>query len=315
MQEKTNNPNLNSKLEGISIEELFKILWQSKWVIISITAFISLLAVVISLNLPNIYQSKAVLAQVDSGSDISSALNSYSSIASIAGINLGSGGSKSNSIKAIETFKSLSFFEKYILPNIFLPDLMAVESWNSNANRLTYDQDIYDTTTNTWVRDFAYPKKSKPSAQESYKVFISKHLKLSQDSRTSFVYISINHQSPFIAKEWLELIISQINSFFREKEKLESNKVIAYLNEQITMTNFSEIKLSISQLLQEEIKKQSLIEAKQNYVFDYIDPPAVMEKKSEPNRTLIVILSCIFGVFISVFYLIIKYYITSNRTN
>ena len=50
------------------------------------------------------------------------------------------------------------------------------------------------------------------------------------------------------------------------------------------MTGLSEIKQVLAQLLQEETKKLTLIEANQFYVFDYIDPPAVMEQKSEPNR-------------------------------
>jgi hypothetical protein len=51
------------------------------------------------------------------------------------------------------------------------------------------------------------------------------------------------------------------------------------------MTSLSEIKQVLAQLLQEETKKLTLIEANQSYVFDYIDPPAVMEKKSEPKRS------------------------------
>ena len=60
------------------------------------------------------------------------------------------------------------------------------------------------------------------------------------------------------------------------------------------MTGLSEIKQVLAQLLQEETKKLTLIEANQYYVFDYIDPPAVMEEKSEPKRALI----CIFMVLI-----------------
>ena len=58
-------------------------------------------------------------------------------------------------------------------------------------------------------------------------------------------------------------MISEVNYFYRQKDKSESEKAVRYLNEQIAMTNLSEIKVAVSKLLQEETKKLALIEAKQ----------------------------------------------------
>ena len=74
------------------------------------------------------------------------------------------------------------------------------------------------------------------------------------------------------------------------------------------MTSLSEVKLVIAQLLQEETKKLTLIEANQSYVFDYIDPPAVMENKSEPSRAFICILSALIGGILSVVLVLLKHY-------
>ena len=93
------------------------------------------------------------------------------------------------------------------------------------------------------------------------------------------------------------MIIDEINAFYRKKDKSESEKAIIFLNKQIAMTGLSEIKQVIAELLQEETQKLTLIEASQSYVFDYIDPPAVMEYRSEPNRTLIVIISVFLNNF------------------
>ncbi len=107
--------------------------------------------------MPNIYESKALLVPVNSSSGISGALGSYSGLAGLAGINLPSGGDEGNSAKAIQKISSLSFFENNILTNIYLPDLMAVKSWNSKTNTLIYDESIYEMNSNTWVRDYSYP--------------------------------------------------------------------------------------------------------------------------------------------------------------
>ena len=105
-----------------------------------------------------------------------------------------------------------------------------------------------------------------------------------------------------------EILVDQVNIFYREKDKLQSERAVSYLNKQITSTSLSEVKQSISQLLQEETKKLALIEANQFYVFEYIDPPAVMEKKSEPNRASICILSALLGGILSIILVLIRHY-------
>ena len=307
MQEAHSNKHPNDFDNEIDLQALFYVLLEEKWTIVSVTAFISIIGVIYSLLLPNIYESKALLVSVNSSNGISGALGSYSGIAGIAGINLSPGGvDAGNSSKATEKITSLSFFENNILPNIYLPDLMAVKSWNSKTNTVVFDEKIYDTNSNTWIID--------PSAQESFAVF-RKKLSLSEDKTSGFSTLSIKHQSPFVAKQWVELVINEVNSFYRQKDKSESEKSASYLNQQISMTVLTEIKLVLAQLLQEETKKLTLIEANQFYVFDYIDPPAVMEKKSDPKRAIICIISAILGGMLSILLVLIRRYTFSEKTS
>ena len=192
---------------------------------------------------------------------------------------------------------------------------MAVKSWNSQTNTVIFDENIFDTSTNTWIRDHSYPQQQIPSAQESFQVFKTKHLSLSEDNKSGFTTLSIKHQSPFIAKQWAELIVNEVNSFYRQKDKLESEKAVSYLNKEISMTSLSEIKQALAQLLQEETKKLTLIEANQFYVFDYIDPPAVMELRSEPKRVLIYILSLLIGGMLGIALVLIKHYSFSEKAS
>jgi len=301
--------------DELDLLEFFYVLLNGKWIIVSITTIVSIIGVIYSLLLPNLYESKAILVPVNSSSGISGALGAYSGLAGLAGINLSSGGNEGNSAKAMQKISSLSFFENNIMKNIFLPDLMAVKSWNSKTNVLAFDKNIYDLSTNNWTRDYSYPKQQIPSAQESFDVFKAKHLSLSEDKKSGFIILSIKHQSPFIAKQWTELVVNEVNSFYRQKDKSESEKAVNYLNEQISMTGLSEIKQVLAELLQEEIKKLTLIEANQFYVFDYIDPPVVMEKKSEPNRALICILGAFLGGILSTLFVTIRHYFFSTNAS
>ena len=298
--------------DEVDLRELFYVLLEGKWIIVSLTAFVSIIGVIYSLLLPNIYESKTMLVPVNSSSGISAALGSYSGLAGIAGISLPTDRDEGNSLKAIQKINSLSFFENNIMPNIFLPDLMAIKSWNSKTNTLVFDESIYDTNSNTWIRDYSYPQQQIPSAQESYEVF-KKQVSLSQNKNFSFITLSIKHQSPFIAKQWAELVVDEVNAYYRQQDKSGSEKAVSYLNQQISMTSLSEIKQVLAQLLQEETKKLTLIEASQYYVFDYIDPPVVMEKKSEPQRALISIISFLLGWMLSILLVLIRHYAIKQK--
>jgi hypothetical protein len=304
MQEAHSNKHPNDFDDEIGLRELFYVLSEGKWIIVSLTAFVSIVGVIYSLLLPNIYESKAILVPVNSSSGISGALGGYSSLAGFAGINLPSDGNDSNSVQAIQKISSLSFFENNILKNIYLPDLMAVKTWDFESNALKYDESIFEKTSNSWVRKYSHPKKQIPSVE----VFITDHLSVSEAKDSGFITLSIKHKSPFVAKQWVELVVNEVNSFYRQKDKSTSEKAVIYLNQQIVMTTLSEIKQVIAELLQEETQKLTLIEANKYYVFDYIDPPVVMEKHSQPNRALICILFALLGGILSIVLVLFKHY-------
>ena len=316
MQTEKINRHYNDNGGEIDLREIFYVMLRGKWIIFSLTTFLSIAGVLYSLSLSNIYESKALLVPVNTSSGISRSLQSSTTrnLAGLAGINLPSGGDDGNSEKALKKISSLSFFENNILHNIFLPNLMALESWNFQKNELVYDESIYKIESNKWVRKYSYPMRQIPSAQESFYVFKNNHLNVTKDEENGFITISIKHQSPYIAKRWVELIIDEVNTFYRKKDQIESETAVDYLNKQISMTGLSEIKQVMAQLLQEETKKLTLIEANQFYVFDYIDPPAIMETKAGPKRAVICIVFALFGVLLSVFIVLIKHYLFRERT-
>ena len=303
---------LNYKDDEIDLRELFGIFWKGKWLLIGITFLFSIAAVVYSLSLPNIYHSSALLSPVGNQSSMNQALRSYGGLANIAGINLPSSGDVSKTDKALEKLESLSFFTENIMPNIYLPDLMAIESWDAASNTILYNNKVFNEEKQLWVRDFQYPKSQIPSAQESFKVFKSS-LKVVKDNKNGFVSILVNHQSPYVAKDWVELIVDQLNYFYRSKDRLEAEAAVDYLNIQIAQTSFTEIKQVIAQLLQQKTQQLTLIEVNDFYVFDYIDPPSVMEEKAEPSRAIICILGALLGGIIGVILVLINFFFINRK--
>ena len=87
-----------------------------------------------------------------------------------------------------------------------------------------------------------------------------------------------------------------------------------FLNTQIAQTSFTEIKQVLAQLLQDKAQKLTLIEVNNFYVFEYIDPPAVMEKRIEPSRSSICIMGALLGGILGFLVILIRFIIAKPKT-
>ena len=126
--------------DEIDLRELFTVLWNGKLVITLITGFAAVCAVLYALWLPNIYESKALLAPKDeSGAGgLAGLARQYGGLASLAGINIGGGGGESSkSMMAQQKIQSLDFFTRHLYEKIVL-DLMAVDHWDAASGDVGY---------------------------------------------------------------------------------------------------------------------------------------------------------------------------------
>lgn len=289
----------------IDIIEIFSFLWDKKYYIFTITLSCTLLSIYYALSLPNIYTSEAEMLPVDEKGKMSGALSQYSSMASLAGISLPTE-SVSKSQEAMARIESFDFFSNHFLPSILLEDLLAVKNWNHETNNLTYEEEIFNSESREWVRKVSYPQSKIPSSQEAYEKYL-KILRITENKKTSFVTLSIEHFSPFIAKQWVELIIDQIDEVMRNQDKIQATRSIEYLNSLSISVSNEEIKNTFAKLKQEQMKQLMMVEANDNYVFNVLDSPLAPEIRSEPNRVVITILGTILGIFLSIFISLVLY--------
>ena len=176
---------------------------------------------------------------------------------------------------------------------------MALSSWDEESNSLIYNNSIYSVQTGKWSKI--------PHPQKSHQVFLD-NLQISQNDKTKFLTISVKHESPHIAKEWTELVVNQINDSFRAKDKREAESAMNFLNTQMALTSYTEIKQVVAQILKQKMQQLTLIEANEFYVFSYLDQPAVPREKIEPTRSSICILGTIFGFMLGVLIVLVRGY-------
>jgi uncharacterized protein involved in exopolysaccharide biosynthesis len=231
----------------------------------------------------------------------------------MAGINLGGGGGVDKTALALEIIKSRAFLESFIEKHQLLVPLMAAEKWDRVTNQLIINKELYDESTGTWLGDVKYPKTAKPSSWVAYKAFLSL-LSISQDSVTSLVTIEINHFSPELAKQWLKLIVKDINTFTREQDQKEAQDSIDYLTKKLEQVEVTNTETIFYQLIEEQTKNMMLTQVKAEYVLKTIDPAQVPDIKDSPKRALIVVLGTMLGGILSILIVLIRYFTNSDKT-
>jgi len=276
----------------MSLHEFFTILRRGWKLIASITICTSLVAAIAAWSLPKQYVAKVLLSPVtnQSGSGglggVSSALSQLGGLASLAGIAApGGGGDKED---AIATLQSEALTEKYIREHNLLPILF---------------KNMWDSRLQKWIT--ADPEKI-PTLWKGNQYFARHVREVNDGARSGLVTLTITWTDPRLAAEWANGLVSLTNDVLREKAIRETDRNIAYLNDQASKTNIVETRNAIYSLLETEIKKQMIARGSDEYAFKVIDPAVVAERASSPQKGLWISLGFLFGLLLSLGILMAK---------
>ena len=301
-----NNQEIGNSVEDeINVREVFFALLHSKIIIISMVAFFAVGSVFYSLSIPNQFTSSSLLKNSNSGSSQSSSSN-LDMIGSIAGLNLSSASSSKSSL-VTATIESRDFLKHLLTFDKVLPSIVAIKRYDKESGELIFDESIYDEKNNIITSD---PEK-KPTFHNTFLAY--NNMVNVSTTNTGYIYLSVTHLSPKFAYELLNLIIDEVNSLSRARVLQESKDSLKFLYTQLTETKQIEIKNSINQIIESELRKQMLAEVQKNYLINPLDKPFFPEMKSSPNRARICILGTILGLFLSILVSLVKYYGFSSR--
>ena len=301
------------RLNELDLLRIFEKIFQNKLLIIILTSIFALSSVFYALSLKNYYISSSILSvdQKDSqSSGLSNLGSSYGGLAALAGISLPSGGNSSayvvNLIESREFLKHLLTFENV------LPSIMAPSNYDPNTKLLSFNEELYNEEGNKWVRQVSIPRKVIPSHLEAYKAYM-KALSVKVDPKTGFLSISVEHISPNFANELLVLIISQANKLAKVKDMAETSSALEYLYKEYSKESYSEIKTSISRLIDAQLETKMFANVKDDYLISIIDPPFIPEEKSRPGRAMICIFLTFLGFVFSIFIVLIKEFLIIRK--
>lgn len=292
--------------DEIDLLELFNAIWQGKWLILAFTGIFSVASVGYAINLPDIYKSEALLAPVSDKGGIK-VPGQLGGLAALAGVDLGGMGGGDKTDLALEIIKSRDFLGRFIEKyDLYIP-LMASKGWNRADNSLVIDSKIYDAASEKWVRKAQPPFQPKPSVLETHEAFL-KLITVAKDKVTGMVNLSIEHYSPYLAKNLVEQLVKAINDEMRQRDLSEAQKSITYLNVQVEQTNIADLRTMFYSLIEDQTKTLMLANVREEYVFKTVDPAVVAEKKAKPARALVCVLGAMLGFILSTLVVLIRYF-------
>ncbi|EKA2633344.1 LPS O-antigen length regulator [Vibrio alginolyticus] len=301
-------PHPQFKDEEIDFHELFKTLWKGKWIIIAITFVFALGAVLYALSLPNIYKSDALLAPAESsnGGGLSKMAGQLGGLAALAGVNLGANESSQADL-AVQVMKSRQFVEAFINKHDLLVPLMAAKGWELTDNKLILDEELYNPATGEWLREPVGLRGATPTALEAFEVFSKEVLSVDQNKDSGLYTVSIKSYSPYIAQQWVNWLIEDINKVMRERTIAETSQNLSYLNTQLHKTAVADMQSTFYKLIEEQTKSLMLAEVQEEFVFKVVDPAVVPELKDGPKRALICVLGTLLGSILGVVLVFVRF--------
>lgn len=290
---------LSTNEDYINLKDLLNVLNKNK-IKISIFSFtFFIIGIFYSSFLPNIYKSETTLA---SSETISRDLGNLNGIAALAGF--GGVSQIDKTSIAMEKLKSLSFFEKFSKKYDVLVPLHATKYWDSVSKELIIDDTVYNPTSKEWLLEGGL------NLQNSFLKFHS-HVNIFKSSRTGFVTIEVKHQSPYVAKDWVENLVEEINNVQRKSDMDKALQSIEFLKNEMRKTQSVEVKQSISSLIEQQLKTIMVAKSETEYVFEILTNAYPNEKKFSPNRLIISSLFFITSFIFSTLFFIIRNYIFS----
>ena len=292
--------------DEIDLFELARTVWGGKWLIMFVSLSAAAISAWVSLQLPNVYTVEVKIAPVDEdqGGQMSAMIAQYGGLASLAGIPILSGGGGQTDL-LLEVLKSRSFLARFIEENALGPRLVATDSYDPVTGTESLDPAVYDQGTGTWVREAEPPKTAAPSEEELYEAF-TESLSVTKDKTSPIITVSFEHRSPLLGFDVLSRLIKRLDDFARSRDKTKSEQSIRFLEEKLSQTRLVDVEKVLYQMIETQTKTLMLAEVNDDYAFQVIDEPQVPEKRSRPNRALIVVLATLVGGMVAVLWVLIR---------
>ena len=274
--------------EGMRLTELWRVIWEGRWLILSATLIGAVLAIAGSFLITPSYRAEVLMAPVTSsrtGGGLASLAGQLGGIASLAGVNLGG---DDTSTESIAILGSRAFAERFVEKHKLMPILFP-DAWDAG-------QGAWKSTDPAEI----------PNAWQAYELFDKSIRTVSQDATTHLVTLTIDWVDPQVARDWANGFVNDVNATMRDRAIDQSQRSIEFLRKQLQGTTVVELRDAVTELMEGEMKNAMLSAVKADFAFEVIDPAVAPEKKRWPNRALLAALGFATGFLIGLLWVFVR---------
>ncbi len=293
----------------IYLSDILAALKRQKRLILASIAATTLIGLLYAVLATPLYRAQVIVRplEVEEGSALSALSSQFGGAAALAGIDLGGSGSDRDEYLAILRSRALGerFITQYKLMPFLFPD-----RWDAAAGRWKEDEPgLLGRTTRAVSRGLASISGDQgwrergpvPTLWDAYKIFDEDVRKISEDRDTGMVTLSIEFPDPQRAAEWANAYVAMANEMIRTDTVAEATRALDYLNAEVDKATVAGLRDTIYRVIEGQLKKIMLANARPDYAFKVLDKAVVPEEKSYPKRALIVILAFMLGGALGIF--------------
>src|SRR5579883_744919 len=191
-------------------------------------------------------------------------MGQLSSLASLAGVNLGATSAQSREAQAILKSRWLAdqFVRRYDLVGKLLSGSRVPKTvWRAVS---TFRKDV---------------------------------LSVDDDKRAGTTTVSVYWRDPTEAAAWANEYVALSNELIRNRAAEDARRNIHYLQEELKQTSAVEVQHALYNLVESETKTLMLAEGRAEYAFTVIDPAVPPEQRASPKTVIVVPVGLVTGLF------------------
>jgi len=298
---------VDDQSDEIDLIEIIKMIWRGKRIVMLSTVLFAIAATYHALSVTPEYQVSVLLAPASiHGTSTAMPFDQFSNLGSALGFSMPEKALVAESVARLNSRQFIiRFIEAYEVRKKLFEDLWDDEHeiWLEPKLSLLNKASAYLN------RKFSNGEKIPPAldynngptdeqAYEKFKAILS----INENKKTSLVTLSIMYKNPNLATSWANGLVHELNLEERNRALNKTQEMITSLREKLNDTPLREVRISISNLIEEQFKLLMLAETQADYSFRVLDPAFVSETPAKPKKKLIVIATTLtgfgFGVFV-----------------
>jgi uncharacterized protein involved in exopolysaccharide biosynthesis len=192
--------------------------------------------------------------------------------------------------RLLARFRSYAFAAYFIEKNDYLLKLIYPKGWDAEKSK--------------WKDGFEV------DTRKAVDIFNKELAWVSADEKTGLLTVGFNANEAATAAQLANAVVEDFKKYQRNLVLKQLDSRRKYLESRLTITSNLEFQRSIYRMLEAQMSAETLINVRDNYPFEVIQPAIAPLAKSSPQRLMYAILTMIVVMFLGVAYVIGRELIT-----